>query len=94
MFCSHCGKEIADDAVVCIGCGRPVTPKITAKDVGEKWGTGTMVALIIGTLLIPLIGIIFGIIGLNQRAKKNQATALLAIGIFMALISLIIISNS
>ena len=20
-FCSHCGKEIADEAVVCVGCG-------------------------------------------------------------------------
>jgi uncharacterized membrane protein len=24
MFCQKCGKEIADDAVVCIGCGRAI----------------------------------------------------------------------
>lgn len=24
MFCPKCGKDIADDAVVCIGCGRAV----------------------------------------------------------------------
>jgi len=22
MYCPHCGKEVADDAVVCVGCGR------------------------------------------------------------------------
>jgi hypothetical protein len=26
MYCPSCGKEIADEAVVCISCGRPVTP--------------------------------------------------------------------
>ncbi|HVM70907.1 MAG TPA: zinc-ribbon domain-containing protein [Anaerolineales bacterium] len=26
MYCPNCGKEIADEAVVCVGCGRPVTP--------------------------------------------------------------------
>lgn len=27
MFCYNCGKEIDDKAVVCIGCGVPVTAK-------------------------------------------------------------------
>jgi uncharacterized membrane protein YvbJ len=27
MFCSNCGKEIDDKAVVCVGCGVPITPK-------------------------------------------------------------------
>lgn len=24
MFCVYCGKDLPDDAVVCIGCGRPI----------------------------------------------------------------------
>ena len=26
MFCPNCGKEIDDRAVICVGCGCPVTP--------------------------------------------------------------------
>ena len=24
MFCKHCGAEIADEAVICVKCGKPV----------------------------------------------------------------------
>lgn len=88
MFCNKCGKEIFDEAVICVGCGCPVKPM---KSVDEQWSAGTMVALVIGSILIPLIGIIFGAIGINQDAKKGQATILLAIGIFMAFLTLIIL---
>lgn len=90
MFCNRCGKEIADDAVVCVGCGRAVKPVVP---VGEKWSTGVMVALVIGTILIPLIGIVFGIIGLNKEEKKGQGTALLTLGIIMGLITLVLIAG-
>lgn len=88
MFCNKCGKEIFDEAVICVGCGCPVKP---IKAVEEQWSTGTMTALVIGSVLIPLIGIIFGTIGLNQDAKKGQATILLVIGIIMTLITLLML---
>ena len=25
MFCTHCGKELPDDARFCTGCGTPIT---------------------------------------------------------------------
>ena len=80
MFCSGCGKEIPDDAVICIGCGRAVKP---VKAPEEKWTTGVMVALVIGSILIPLIGIISGVIGLTKDVNKNQGAILLTIGILM-----------
>ncbi len=40
MFCVHCGKEIADDAVVCVGCGRQV--KELEKKDDKPWTTGEM----------------------------------------------------
>ncbi len=30
MLCPACGKDIADDAVVCVGCGRAVVPFIVS----------------------------------------------------------------
>jgi hypothetical protein len=89
MYCPSCGKEIVNEAVVCVGCGRPVKPLSSGS---EKWGPGVMTALVIGTLLVPLIGIIFGIIGLNKEAKKSQGGILLGLGIFMGLVSLMIIA--
>jgi len=36
MHCAACGKEIADDAVVCVGCGRAVVPfVVSAYDGGQ-----------------------------------------------------------
>lgn len=29
MFCTHCGKELPDDARFCTGCGNAVTPANT-----------------------------------------------------------------
>lgn len=52
----------------------------------NSWNAGIMVLLIFGSL-IPIIGIIFGIIGMAAGgAKKNQGIILLIIGIVMAVI--------
>lgn len=80
MFCMGCGKEIPDDAVVCVGCGRPVKP---LKGSDGKWGTGAMIGLVVGSIVIPLIGIIFGIIGLAKEEKRGQGATLLIISLVM-----------
>ena len=88
MFCRHCGKEIADEAVVCIGCGRPVQPvKVTPPPVpmlgDDKWSSGTMTGLVIGSVFIPLLGIILGVIYMSNNAtspeRKKQAKTLLIV---------------
>lgn len=35
-FCTHCGREIADEAVVCPGCGCTVGAAASASSTGEK----------------------------------------------------------
>jgi len=82
MYCQHCGKEIPDDAVICIGCGRAVKPlpKLVS---GKKWSGGVLALLIIGAIFIPFVGIVAGIVGLTQEAKRVQGVILLVIGIFM-----------
>ncbi|HBF33219.1 TPA: hypothetical protein DDW35_01520 [Candidatus Sumerlaeota bacterium] len=35
MFCVHCGKQIADAAVLCVGCGCPVTPLNSLETTGS-----------------------------------------------------------
>lgn len=58
----------------------PVKPLKTS---GVKWSTAAMVAFMIGSIIIPLIGIAFGIIGLTKDEKRAQGLILLAIGITM-----------
>ena len=79
MFCNSCGKEIADDAVVCVGCGRSTK----LKSEGEAWSALTVVLLAIGTVIIPFIGLIAGIIGLTKEPKRAQGAGLLALGVIM-----------
>ena len=82
MYCQHCGKEIPDDAVVCIGCGRAVKP-LPQQVAAKKWSGGMLALLIILTIFIPLVGIIAGIVGLTKEEKRGQGGLLLGLGIFM-----------
>lgn len=58
MFCPKCGKQIEDDAAVCIHCGRSVAQKESDKPEHRepKTGMGVLLGLILG-----LIGLIIGI---------------------------------
>lgn len=59
MFCPKCGKEIADDADVCIHCGRKVSPLNSSKTSEQnepKTAFGVLFAIFLG-----LIGLIIGI---------------------------------
>ncbi|MCF7911461.1 MAG: hypothetical protein K9M99_02955 [Candidatus Cloacimonetes bacterium] len=89
MFCPGCGNEVANDAVICVKCGRRVGKEAIAGAEDGKWTTGVFVALILVTVLVPyvggLIGLIFGIIGLTKPAKKKQGLILIltAVGGFI-----------
>ena len=84
MFCINCGKDIADDAVTCEWCESPVQPvneieSSIANDV--SWSAAEMFGLVVASILIPLIGIIFGIVHINSVAKKQQSKTLLIVSI-------------
>jgi len=58
MYCAYCGKEIADDAVVCIGCGRSAGP---AKRIIAPNTPGQRPRFI---TVFGILNIIFGVFGL------------------------------
>ena len=61
-----------------------VQPQATGPD--QAWSTGIMIALAVGTLFIPLVGIVAGVIGLRSPAKRNQGIGLLVFGGIMVLV--------
>jgi len=67
-FCSHCGSEIEDQAVICVKCGCAVTPYSNEPDVPVK-------NLNILSFLLPIIGLVFYI--LYHEKSPNKAAAIL-----------------
>ena len=74
MFCSKCGQEIRDEAVVCVHCGCAVENNRAAAE--DKVSVG----IIILTILIPIVGVIMGIVNLCRKLTRSGGIYL-AVGI-------------
>ena len=88
MFCKHCGKEINDEAVVCVGCGCAVKSNVTneLKEGQKSW------------LLILLMSIFFGSLGIDRFMMGHVGLGilkLLTVGAFgiWTLIDIILIAT-
>lgn len=92
MFCRFCGKELKDAATVCTACSKPVDLPVRAiAPAGTRWSFSEMVGLIGGTLFLPPVGLVFGLMGLRNEARKVQAAILLTISVFMSLLMLAVV---
>lgn len=72
MFCVHCGKEINDQAIVCPNCGVATgNYKVTRNNSPSNDGNGMAIAGFVCSFFIPLLGWIFGGMGLFRAQKRN-----------------------
>jgi hypothetical protein len=97
-YCSRCGNEVVDEAVICPRCGCQVASYGGGKNV-QSGGNGFAVAGFVCSFFFPLLGWIFGGIGLHKSNTLNGkgkslsiaaiiiATTLFIIGILEAFIS-------
>lgn len=76
-FCSHCGKEIMDQAVICPGCGCSV--QSTTNQSFEEIDYSVSGGLVLLAILIPLFGIIYWPVKAKTRPKCAQACGIAAI---------------
>ena len=76
MFCNKCGKEIPDDAVVCIHCGRSVENRAVQAPVEEDKAS---VGLCVLSVFIPLFGIIYWPLKHKETPKKAKACGIAAL---------------
>ena len=104
MYCNKCGKEIDNSAVVCPFCGVPTTnyQGMGAAPVNaysqtpgnnqyrnQNESSSTATAAMVCAFLIPLLGIIFGAIGLsNYQDEALRKKCKTAIGISVSWIVL------
>ncbi|MCB5253781.1 MAG: zinc ribbon domain-containing protein [Candidatus Cloacimonadaceae bacterium] len=86
MFCSNCGKEIDDNAVVCIHCG--VSTK--AGGAGGAMQEDGELGCLLGGLcfLFPIVGLILYLVWKNEmpnKAKQAGKWALIGFIVSMAI---------
>lgn len=82
-YCSHCGSEVNENAVVCINCGCAI-PKgqvfVYEQNLTSKADKKTSVSLILGIVgivfawLFALVGHILSIIGIVMGIKEYKET--------------------
>lgn len=97
-FCSNCGNELADQAVICPKCGVSTGQNAVAGN-NNNTSNGMATAGFVLSFFVPLLGLIFSILGLKKvketSAGKGLATAgiiISSIALFIILISVIIFS--
>ncbi len=83
-YCSNCGKEVDENAFVCVNCGYKLMDQ---KEEGSALG---ILSIIFGALG-GWLGLVFGIIGLCiYKTKENKRNCKIGIGLFVGWILLLI----
>ena len=75
-FCSKCGKEVLDEAVVCPNCGCSVANPGIHQHLYDDEVNGGLCVL---SALIPLFGIIYWPLKYKETPVKAQACGITAI---------------
>ena len=81
MFCKNCGKEIDDNAAVCIHCGVATNSTPAVVDNGG-FGWGLL------RCCIPIVGLILFLVWKDTKPKTSKAAgigALVSVGIYILL---------
>ena len=82
MFCNKCGKEIDDEAVVCIHCGCAVNSAKKPKPVDEDWKTVKISkGMQMLCTFVPIVGIILGFAELCSNSDSGKGNAYLLLGV-------------
>ena len=82
-FCAKCGNEMDKDATFCANCGQPVkgetkvekvkVEKVEVESNNVPVSNGMAIAGFILSFFVPVLGLIFSIIGLKKSNQMNGA---------------------
>ena len=87
-YCSTCGAELHDDAVICPKCGC-MTAEFKQTKLEDKSSTG----LNILSFLIPLVGLILYLVYIEKQPIKAKACGKWALISFILNIAIIFINS-
>ena len=90
-FCPNCGKEIDEDAVMCLNCCYVIPsadvsiPEPMQKPVEEvKASTG----LVVLSIIIPIVGVVLGIV--KRKETPKAAKTYLTVGVIAWAVSFLL----
>lgn len=89
MFCSSCGKQLSDQAIMCPGCGAPTQlydGKLTV-------GTGTIVAAYLLSVLLPVLGLIAGVYLWAGKKQVTHGAACVIISVIFSILWAFLLLN-
>ena len=87
-FCTNCGNELDDRAIMCPKCGVALTQTTNASNGSSS--NGMAIAGFILSFFIPLLGLIFSFIGLKRSKEANNGKGLSTAGIIISCITMVI----
>lgn len=82
MYCKNCGKEIDDNAIICIHCGVSTKAGSAAAGTGEDGSIGCLLGGV--CFLFPIVGLILYLVWKDTmpvKAKDAGKWALIAFGV-------------
>lgn len=91
MYCVRCGRKLKEGYSLCTGCGmdvrkmidgEPKKVEIVGKGSLPPWKFFDFIMFV--TLLIPAVGLIFGVVGSLQGRKRSEW--LITLGIVMGIV--------
>lgn len=97
MYCSKCGNEIDNEALICSKCGCATADmpfRTNAAAAADEEDASLWKNAIILAFVLPIAGLIMGIIGCNQyknRNYRNNSVMAIVISIIATAICAVII---
>ena len=82
-YCKRCGRQILDDAVICPNCG------CAQENQRHNETNGMSIAGFICSFFFPLLGLIFGGVGLKKANETGQGKGLSVAAIIISLVCLV-----
>lgn len=91
IFCPECGKKLSNKAFLCPDCGYTVNANSISNSDNHDDKHGMAIAALICSFLIPLLGLVFGIIVLSaNKGKSNSSKTMGLVAVIVSIISWVI----